>query len=238
MITHCPNFGNTVKRFEIAKGNMKFNYKKEIIRGVDYKYSAEWIYDLESEEHWRLYWNQQKLIQNRVNCGDNVLEIGVGSGFTANYLKSKGVNVKTLDIDREKKPDIVANLVEYQFRESYDHVLAFEVFEHIPFIEFKSVIKKICKACDQHVFLSVPRNEKVHLHFAFRLPIIGQRDFRFVKLKNKITSPAHFWELDDGSVSINDFEQELLKCGLTILDKMKRFSRIFYALGVNRVSSD
>ena len=74
---------------------MKYNYKKQIIEGVEYKYSAEWIYDLESEEHWRLYWNQQKLMQNKVSSGDNVLEIAVGSGFTANYLKSKSINVKT-----------------------------------------------------------------------------------------------------------------------------------------------
>lgn len=217
---------------------MKYNYKKEIIRGVEYKYSAEWIYDLESEEHWSLYWNQQKLMQNKVSSGDNVLEIGVGSGFTANYLKSKGVNVKTLDIDREKKPDIVANLVEYQFPEYYDHVLAFEVFEHIPFIEFKGVIERISNVCEKHIFLSVPRNEKLWLHFDFKLPIVGKRELRFVTLKGKVTEPAHFWEIGDGSVSINDFEQELFKCGLTILAKLKRFSRIFYALGVNRVGSD
>jgi hypothetical protein len=33
---------------------MKYNYEKERIRGVEYKYSAEWIYDLESEEHWTM----------------------------------------------------------------------------------------------------------------------------------------------------------------------------------------
>ena len=213
---------------------MKYNYKKERVRGVEYKYSAEWIHDLESEEHWMLYWNQQKLMQNKVRCGDNVLEIGVGSGFTANYLKSKGVNVKTLDIDREKKPDIVANLVEYQFPEHYDHVLAFEVFEHIPFIEFKGVIKKISNVCKKYVFLSVPRNEKVWLQFDFQLPIIGKKELRFVTLKRKVVEPAHFWEIDDGSVSINDFEQELFKCGLAILTKTKRFSRIFYALSVDQ----
>lgn len=98
---------------------MKYNYKKERVRGVEYKYSAEWIYDLESEEHWRLYWTQQKLMQGKVSLGDNVLEIGVGSGFTANYLKAKGVNIKTLDIDKGKESDIVANLVEYQFPDHY-----------------------------------------------------------------------------------------------------------------------
>ena len=35
----------------------------------------------------------------------HVLEIGVGSGFTANYLRSRGVQVTTLDIDHEKEPD-------------------------------------------------------------------------------------------------------------------------------------
>ncbi len=213
---------------------MKYNYVKEIIRGVEYKYSSEWIYDLESEQHWRLYWYQQKLMQNKIHSGDNVLEIGVGSGFTANYLKSKGVNVKTLDIDRGKKPDVVANLVEYPFPERYDHILAFEVFEHIPFIEFKDVIKKISNICKKHVFLSVPRNERLWFQIDIQFPIIGQKEIRFATLKNKVTEPAHFWEIGDGSVSIQDFQQTLVECGLTILAKMKRFSRLFYDLGVNR----
>lgn len=74
----------------------------------------------------------------------------------------------------------------------------------------------------------------MRLHFDFQLPIIGKREFRFVTLKGKVTEPAHFWEIGDGSVSINDFEQELFKCGFTILAKMKRFSRIFYALSVDQ----
>jgi 2-polyprenyl-3-methyl-5-hydroxy-6-metoxy-1,4-benzoquinol methylase len=213
---------------------MKYKYEKKKIRGVEYKYSAEWIYDLESEEHWRLYWNQQKLMQNKVRSGDNVLEIGVGSGFTANYLKSKGVNIKTLDIDREKKPDIVANLVEYQFPDCYDHVLAFEVFEHIPFIQFKSVIEKISNVCKKYLFLSFPRNEKLWLQLNFQFPIVGKRELRLVTLKGKVTEPAHFWEIGDGSVSINDLEHVFCKRGFTILTKIKRFSRIFYALNVNQ----
>ena len=214
---------------------MKYKYKKKKIRGVEYKYSAEWIYNLESEEHWRLYWNQQKLMQNKVRSGDNVLEIGVGSGFTANYLKSKGVNIKTLDIDREKKPDIVANLVEYQFPDCYDHVLAFEVFEHIPFIQFKDIIEKISNVCKNYIFLSFPRNEKLWLQLNFQLPIVGKKELRLVTLKGKVTEPAHFWEIDDGSVSINDLEHVFCKRGFTILTKIKRFSRIFYALSVNQV---
>lgn len=209
---------------------MKHNYKTDNVRGVEYKYSAEWLYELESEEHWRLYWNQQMLMQDKVKNGDDVLEIGVGTGFTANYLRSKSVYVKTLDIDRKKKPDIVANLVEYQFPDHYDHVLAFEVFEHIPFIEFKTVFEKISNVCKKYMFLSVPRNEKVWLHFGFQLPIIGKREFRFVTLKGNVTTPAHFWELDDGSVSTQDFERVFYTSKLKIISKQKCFSRMFYAL--------
>jgi 2-polyprenyl-3-methyl-5-hydroxy-6-metoxy-1,4-benzoquinol methylase len=215
---------------------MQYNYEKENIRGVEYKYSAEWIYDLESEEHWRLYWNQQKLMQHKVKSGDHVLEIGVGSGFTANYLKSKGVHIRTLDIDRDKKPDIVANLVEYPFPDRYDHVLAFEVFEHIPFVEFKSVFDKIRKVCKKYIFLSIPRNERVWLQLNFQLPIIGKKELCFATLRGNVIEPAHFWEIGDGSVSIDDLEQVFGNCGFTILTKTRCFSRIFYALKTNQAN--
>jgi 2-polyprenyl-3-methyl-5-hydroxy-6-metoxy-1,4-benzoquinol methylase len=209
---------------------MKYNYKTDNVRGVEYKYSAEWIHELESEKHWRLYWNQQKLIQNKVKKGDRVLEIGVGSGFTSNYLRSKGVKVKTLDIDSKKKPDITANIVEYQFAEYYDHILAFEVFEHIPFREFKMVLRKIRRVCQKYVFLSVPRNEKVWMSCVFKFPKLSKREFRLVTLRRKITTPAHFWELDDGSVSTQDFEQEFYANGIKILSKKNCFSQVFYSL--------
>ena len=95
-------------------------------------------------------------MQHLVNKGETLLEIGVGSGFAANYLKSKGVHVTTLDIDKEKQPDIAANIVQYSFPNQYEHISAFEVFEHIPFMEFKNVITKIGCVCKKNLFLSVP----------------------------------------------------------------------------------
>jgi hypothetical protein len=82
---------------------MKYNYKSNKVGGVEYKYFSEWIYDLGSEEHWRLYWNQQNLMQNKIKRRDNVFDLGVGGGFTAKYYKARQVNIKTFDIDRKKK---------------------------------------------------------------------------------------------------------------------------------------
>ena len=209
---------------------MKYDYKTEKVRGVEYQYAADWIYSLESEEHWRLYWHQQRIMQHLVRKGESVLEIGVGSGFAANYLKSKAVHVTTLDIDKEKQPDIVANIVQYQFLEQYDHIIAFEVFEHIPFLEFKEMLPKISRACKKTLFLSVPRNERTWFQMDMYLPRIGRKQLRVTTLKGKTTEPAHFWEIDDGSVSTADFEQALSACGLYVQSITKQFSRIFYTL--------
>ena len=104
---------------------------------MNYSYSTDWIHNLESKKHWQLYWHQQKLLENRISVNDKILEVGVGSGFTANYLKSKGFNVKTVDIDQNKNPDIVKNIVytEPKFF-NFDVLLAFNIFEHIPYDEF------------------------------------------------------------------------------------------------------
>lgn len=211
-------------------GYMKYSYTKEQVRGVTYTYSAEWIHKLETEEHWRLYWNQQKLIFGNIRTDETILEIGVGSGFTANYLKSKGFNVETIDIDPEKKPDILSNIVTYNFQNRYDHVLAFEVFEHIPYSEFKIVLEKLADTCRKHLFLSVPRNERVWMQFNITLPFIGTRTARWVTLRRKVVEPAHFWEIDDGSVSMAEFENTLKANRFMILTRRKCFSRLFYAL--------
>ena len=69
-----------------------------------YIYNSAWTKKLESLEHWNYYWHQQKIMQNFVLYrGEDFLEIGVGSGFSANYCRSKGAKVTTLDIDQEKK---------------------------------------------------------------------------------------------------------------------------------------
>ena len=82
----------------------------EVVEGVEYRYSSGWTHGFESETRWRLYWRQQKLMRDLLAPGDRVLEIGIGTQFVANYLRSKGISVTTLDIDADKHPEIVANI--------------------------------------------------------------------------------------------------------------------------------
>lgn len=201
----------------------------EEYQGVKYRYSSEWIHQIESQEHWTLYWHQLKLMEGLTLAGDKVLEIGVGSGFTANYLTSKGYQVTTLDIDEAKKPNIKANIVSYSFKEKYDYVLAFEVFEHIPFEEFLKVLQKLKQCCQKYIFLSVPNNSKTIIKLKGLLPFIGDFNINVSIPKKKITEPHHFWEVNHGEVSQLRFENELARAGLKKVRKTKVDNHLFYA---------
>lgn len=200
----------------------------EVVDGVAYKYSSAWIHQLESREHWELYWHQQRLMEGSVQPGDTFLEIGVGSGFTANYLRSKGMNVTTIDIDRDKNPDITANVVNYEFSQQYDHVLAFEVFEHIPFEEFTTALQKIRNICRKHLFFSVPRNEKTLFSAQLLLPFLGKKEVAIRKLRGKIREPHHFWEVDHHEISQSFLEKTIRKSGYALERKNKVGAHLFY----------
>lgn len=212
------------------KVKMNTDERTESVRGYTYKFSNEWTKKLETERHWRLYWYQQNLINDYIKPGDSILEIGVGSGFTANYLKSRGFKVTTLDIDERKKPDIVANLVDYKFQTKYDFILAFEVFEHIPLDEVEKITKQLRKICKKNMFISIPRNEIVWLRLEIRLPIIGNKLFEITSKRRKIAIPYHCWEVDHKDLTRSKFKSFLKGAGFDTINYFKKWSIFFFVL--------
>lgn len=194
----------------------------------NHNYASEWIHKLESELHWRYYWHQQELISKYIRKGDKILEIGVGSGFTSNYLKSKGYDVTTIDIDQNKQPDIVADIVNYEFNQKFDHILAFEVFEHIPFEDFRKAIINISKNCTKNLFVSLPRNEKFWFRISADFKIFHLNNFQFATKRNKIISKHHHWEVDFKNYSkrniLNIFEEN----NFSLLKFKKFYSLLFF----------
>lgn len=204
--------------------------KSQIVEGTTYRYSSDWIHNLESEQHWRLYWRQQKLMEGLVLKGHSVLEIGVGSGFAANYLRSKGVEVTTIDIDEGKNPDIISNIVTYDFPDKYDHIMAFEVFEHIPFNQLEQLLRKLGQSCRQYLFMSVPRNERVVFQFMCKLPKIRKLAYDLRIKKGRINARHHFWEIGHGQISLSSLRWVLREAGFTPIEEDKFFSLCFFAL--------
>ncbi len=198
-----------------------------------YNYDSEWIHRLEAEDHWRSYWHQQKLMEGFIDKVDRVLEIGVGSGFAANYLKSKNISVTTIDIDNSKNPDIVANIVQYNLPKTYDHILAFEVFEHIPYNEFEYVLEKLNKHTNKYIFLSVPYNEKVWLNVELYLHVFGSFKLSIRTRRNKLTTKNHFWEIKYRNHSKKSIEKTFQKFNFNVKREFRFKTQQFYCLEKN-----
>jgi hypothetical protein len=197
--------------------------------GAVYTFSSDWIYELETEEHWRLYWRQQAIMGGVLKSGDRLLEIGVGSGFTANYLRSKGFNVTTLDIDEEKNPDTVANVVAYEPVIDFDCILAFEVFEHIPFQEFDKVIGRLSSKCKKAFFLSLPHYRWIAAQFAVKLPKLGKHDLTITLPKCKLTTIHHQWEIGYKNIDRQAIVKVFASYGFHLVRSSEAFCREFFA---------
>ncbi|MCY3844517.1 MAG: class I SAM-dependent methyltransferase [Acidobacteria bacterium] len=67
--------------------------------------------------------------------GQRVLEVGCGSGYLCEYVRALGASVVGCDISLPETtvaPFVQADGVALPFRQSFDVVLSFDVFEHIP----------------------------------------------------------------------------------------------------------
>ena len=190
--------------------------KKEVVGGVEYKYSSSWLGKLENVDHWKLYWKQQQMIESILRENIRILEVGVGTGFTANYLKSGGHTVTTIDIDADKKPDIVANIVNEDIPGEYDLMLAYEVFEHIPYDEFMNVIDRMKKANVEYLSISVPVALRKVFSLDVKLPRIKRKSMKYHVKKKKLWD-YHFWEIGYEGTTMEGLSDDLKKRGYKVV---------------------
>ena len=159
------------------------------------KYSSDWINKLESKEHWLSYWHQLKLMLESLEANDSMIELGIGSGFTSNYLRSKNIDVLTVDIDKNKSPDIVSDAISFKPNKNYDHFCAFEVFEHMKFEEMENVLKNIKSKIDKNIFISVPIYKKTPINIELKFKSYW-KSITVKTPKTSIIDPHHQWELN------------------------------------------
>jgi len=200
-------------------------YELKTVDGIEVCFSSDWIYEIETEGHFNFYYQQAKVVYDYCNRSDKILEIGVGSGLLSDLLKRRGWKVTTLDIDVEKSPDICESASDFDYLDaSVDVVLAFEIFEHIPFSTFDKVIEKISASEVKGIYFSLPWNEVQLISFKLKLPIIDAWDFRLAIPRNKITTRAHFWELSKNKKEVDG------KLLLTIETVRQLFEKYGYAI--------
>lgn len=149
----------------------------------------------DSGSRWASYWCQINEVLDL--HPRNVLEIGAGNKTVANYLKNKGMETVTLDVNRELNPDIVASVVKMPIdSDFFDAVLCAEVLEHLPFDDFGKCLAEIRRVTARYLVLSLPHfGPSVRL--SFKVPFLREKKFAF-----KISWPVrhrfngkHYWEI-------------------------------------------
>ena len=191
------------------------------------QYSSKWTEKIGSRMLWNFYWMQQNIMEPFIQKKHALIEMGVGSGFCSNYLKSRGFNIQTIDIDADKKPDIVCDATNWKPKEACDGFLAFQVFEHMPFEIFEKTIQNVSKAKIEYLYVSVPHNlmsKRVLFRGNVYLAKLGNFDLDIrwpFWGKAPISSQMHLWELGDENVTLQNYYDVYLRAGYKMLDMQK-----------------
>jgi len=74
-----------------------------------------------------------------------ILEMGSGNGIVKNSLKSIIGEYKTMDINKELKPDYLSDIRNFnpELKEKFDCVLATDILEHIPYGDMAKSLENI-----------------------------------------------------------------------------------------------
>lgn len=150
-----------------------------------------------------------------------ILEIGIGNSFLADYLRKRGYNVLTYDIDKSLNPDIFGDIRSLKFENNtFDLIVAFEVVEHLKFREFINILSELKRVTNKYVIISVPY-ETVKIYGYLKIipkirPInilvkISEKFF----IENKFNG-QHYWEMGKKGTSLKIVKGCIKSCKLKI----------------------
>jgi len=171
-------------------------YKSKISDGQEILYMSDWITELEKKEHFAYYWKQAFLVYQHSSRQDKILELGVGTYLLSDLLHRRGFSIKTLDIDEDKHADFTCDALSFEYnQESFDTLLAFEVFEHMPYDTFSKVIEKVTQSTISKILFSLPYSRRRIFSLDVKLPFVIKKSLNMFRHIGHISTPAHHWEL-------------------------------------------
>lgn len=204
-------------------------------RNKENNYSHDWIFKLEGKYHWALYWHQLNCVMNisRISKKDSIIEVGKGSGHTSNYLLQKGYSVTTADIDENKQPDIILDLMQDEIPKA-DAFLAFEIMEHIPYETVEKFIQSLNINRTRYFIFSLPYAFKSFLWLEGMGLKIGTFSFNIGTKRKKIISKHHFWELGINGHSVDSVKKMLLRNNYNTKADYKYRNHHFFVTELNQ----
>lgn len=169
---------------------------------------------------------------------EKVLEIGVGNGFVSKYLKERGLNIVTLDIDRRLKPDVLGAILTLPFANaSFDVVTCYEVLEHSPFADFNKALSEIFRVSNSFAVLSTPDVSRVY-RFSVGVPFIGEikRLIPLPRLRKSVHNfdGQHYWEIGKAGYPLQRVTDEIRGSGFEIKKTFRVFEKPYHRFFILR----
>ena len=194
--------------------------------------------DYDTKQRFCSYWHQiHEILLRKQN---EVLEIGVGNRFVSNYLRERGINIVTLDIDKELKPDVVGSVLDIPFRDnSFQIVACYELLEHLPYEYVAKALSEISRVSKQYVILSLPDVNRVYRIYIY-IPKIGEikRLLPLPRIRKPIHKfdGQHYWEIGKAGYSLKRVVGDMQKEGLQLEKTYRVFEHPYHRFFILRKS--
>lgn len=176
------------------------------------------------KDRWASVWHQLDEVTRFKP--QRVLEIGPGPGLMKRAGAAFDVAVETLDLDPDLEPDHLGSVLALPFADgSFDVVCAFQMLEHLPYVQSLQAFAQMARVASKAVIISLP-DLRPMWRYSLYLPRIGQKRWLvnrpFWKPQPHRFDGEHYWE-------INKTETPLHKviADLSALMPMQRTYRMF-----------
>ena len=148
------------------------------------------------------YWHQIDEIRSFAD-GD-ILEVGPGNHFVADYLQKRRYSVTTVDVDPNLDVDVVASVTD------------------MPFSEAVEGLRELRRVSRDYVIVSVPDREHA-LWGRMRLPFIGEIEWFFscprpIPLEKPQVEDEHFWEIGINTFELKKVKKSIKEVGFDIVN--------------------
>jgi len=186
--------------------------------------------EYDNKERFISYWHQ---IDELMTLGRApVLEIGIGNGFVANYLKERRIDVTTMDIDDRLRPDKVGSVLSMPFPDgAFKVVTCFEVLEHLPYEDFPKAMSEIYRVLGEYAILSMPDSTRAH-RVEIWIPRLGT-------FKRLIQSPSvkplkhvfdgyHHWEIGKDGYPLSRIISDMKRVGFEVEKTFRVFENPYH----------